>query len=284
MPIRPRPTESDNTRTMNKTRNGKIARLPKHVRNQLNSRLEDGQEGKQLVQWLNDLPEVKTTLQCHFSGRPINEQNLSDWKQGGYQDWLRHQQSCVFTQQLTEQAEDLQAQTPGVALSDRFATLVAVELAHVTEALLNQSDDPRERWRSLREVLQELGQLRRDDHQAARLFMDRERWDRETERLDQQEERREEGELKRRACAPFWGALEARSLAEVFGCGEVGRRVAALITELHHDLEPGILGFPMPTPSGPPAPPPPDQAESSPIKPDQGPQPHAASKTLPPPK
>jgi hypothetical protein len=36
---------------MNPTRNGKIARLPLAIREQLNSRLQDGEQGKKLVLW-----------------------------------------------------------------------------------------------------------------------------------------------------------------------------------------------------------------------------------------
>ena len=42
--------------------NGKIARLPHAIRNQLNLRLQDGEQGKNLVQWLNSLTEVKFVL------------------------------------------------------------------------------------------------------------------------------------------------------------------------------------------------------------------------------
>ncbi len=44
------------------TRNGKIARLSKQVRHDLNGRLQDGEPGKQLVEWLNRLPEVQEVL------------------------------------------------------------------------------------------------------------------------------------------------------------------------------------------------------------------------------
>ncbi len=37
------------------TRNGKIARLPKQVRDDLNDRLEDGAPGRQLASMLKDL-------------------------------------------------------------------------------------------------------------------------------------------------------------------------------------------------------------------------------------
>ena len=38
---------------MNMTRNGKIGRLPKAVREQVNRRLEKGEKGRTLVAWLN---------------------------------------------------------------------------------------------------------------------------------------------------------------------------------------------------------------------------------------
>ena len=67
---------------------GKIARLPAAVRAQINTRLHDGAQGKPIVQWLNSLPEVQKVLAEQFGGRPINEPNLSAWRQGGYQEWL----------------------------------------------------------------------------------------------------------------------------------------------------------------------------------------------------
>jgi hypothetical protein len=65
---------------------GKIARLPGGIRAQLNTRLHDGAEGKQIVLWLNSLPEVRKILAQHCDGRPISEQNLSQWRQGGYEE------------------------------------------------------------------------------------------------------------------------------------------------------------------------------------------------------
>ena len=69
------------------TRNGKIARLPKAVRDTLNRRLRDGEPGKRLVAWLNPQPEVQAVLAAEFGGRPITENNLSEWKTGGFREW-----------------------------------------------------------------------------------------------------------------------------------------------------------------------------------------------------
>jgi hypothetical protein len=235
------------------SRNGKIARLPKPARLQLNRRLEDGQQGKQLVEWLNSLPEVKDTLQSLFNGRPISEQNLSEWKQGGYQDWLQHQESCGLVQRLAEQVQDLAAEAGDQSVSDRFAALLAIELVRVGEALLKETADPAERWRRLRGLLQGLGQLRRDDHHAARLRIDQDRWHREADRLDEQKAERQTAELKRRACAPL---------------------LAALLAEVQQDLPPGTLACREDSPQDSLDPIQPGQSESNLIKPDQTSPPH----------
>lgn len=69
------------------TRRGKIARLPKEIREELNRRLENGEQGARLVEWLNGLPEVKAILEKDFEGQAINEPNLTQWRNGGFLDW-----------------------------------------------------------------------------------------------------------------------------------------------------------------------------------------------------
>src|SRR5260370_12369239 len=66
---------------------GKIGGLPLDIREQLNRRLQDGEIGKDLVVWLNSVPEVQAVLKAEFGDRPVNEPNLSDWRTGGYEDW-----------------------------------------------------------------------------------------------------------------------------------------------------------------------------------------------------
>jgi hypothetical protein len=249
------------------TRNGKIARLPKHVRHQLNSRLEDGEPGKQLVEWLNGLPQVQEVLKLRFGGRPISEQNLSEWKQGGYLEWLKLQESRYLVQHLSEQAEDLEADAGDLAVSDRCATLLAVELARNAEALLQQNSDPRERWRNLQDLLKAVGQLRRDDHQAARLRLEQDRWNREAERLEEQANEREIKALKQRADAPLWDITG--SLAQIFGSGKPGPQLASMLKDLNLNSAPGTRPNPNQAPPQSTAPIQANPTESNPIKPDQ---------------
>src|ERR1039458_9199072 len=95
------------------TRTGKIARLPREIREQLNRRLQDGQPGTQLVAWLNALPEAQAMLEREFVGCSISEQNLSEWKQGGYRDWLARQEVLAQVRELAADAEELAGGTPG---------------------------------------------------------------------------------------------------------------------------------------------------------------------------
>ncbi|MGD0538334.1 MAG: hypothetical protein ABSC03_11910 [Verrucomicrobiota bacterium] len=160
-----------------KTRNGKIARLPLEVREQLNRRLDNGEPGKQLVEWLNARPEVQALLKAGFDGRPISEQNLSEWKQGGYRDWLKQQERREMVRQVTEDADQLDADAGGVEVSSRLSVVLAAELAQTAQELLDETTDRQERWERLQEVLTELASLRREDHKAGRLQLERERWE-----------------------------------------------------------------------------------------------------------
>ena len=89
------------------TRTGKIARLPREIREQLNRRLADGELQTHLVDWLNSLPEVEAVLKANFKGQPISEQNLSEWKQGGYRDWGLHQEIIGLVRQMDADADEL---------------------------------------------------------------------------------------------------------------------------------------------------------------------------------
>jgi len=69
-------------------RHGKIARLPFEIREELNTRLLNGETAIDLVPWLNAQPAVQSVLSVQFQEKPISEQNVSNWRQGGFCDWL----------------------------------------------------------------------------------------------------------------------------------------------------------------------------------------------------
>jgi hypothetical protein len=88
---------------MNRT--GKIARLPHDIREKLNRRLRDNLPGPKICEWVNRLPAAKVVC-AEFARRngkdksPINENQLSEWRRGGFQDWLREQRLLTDTREM----------------------------------------------------------------------------------------------------------------------------------------------------------------------------------------
>ena len=61
--------------------NGKIARLPQIIRDELNRRLDNREPTAITFEWLNVHPETQPVLNAEFGGRRINQQNLGNWCQ-----------------------------------------------------------------------------------------------------------------------------------------------------------------------------------------------------------
>ena len=75
---------------MNNRRTGKVARLPEAIRDHVNELLDDGAEYNRIIDYL---------AENGFPGfTPVN---LTNWKAGGYQDWLHH---CERLDQLALKA------------------------------------------------------------------------------------------------------------------------------------------------------------------------------------
>jgi hypothetical protein len=83
---------------------GKIACFPHQIREELNLRLFNGQQGPEVLPWLNGLPPVKEILAARFNAIPVNDQNLTNWRQGGYQRWLAEQKKLNAMKNLGEYA------------------------------------------------------------------------------------------------------------------------------------------------------------------------------------
>ncbi|HWW03552.1 MAG TPA: hypothetical protein VNZ64_27865 [Candidatus Acidoferrum sp.] len=79
----------------NLRRNGKIARLPKETRDMLNHMLDDGLPYHIIIDELGE------------PGRGLNTQNITNWVQGGYQDYLKHQDAIDRAKVQVELAIDL---------------------------------------------------------------------------------------------------------------------------------------------------------------------------------
>ena len=151
-------------------RRGKIARLPHEVREELNLRLRDGMPGKALVDWLNSLPTVQAVLAGEFEGKPIREQNLSEWRHGGYREWLAGEAAIVEVREIVS-AGQKSGGPNHVRVNDRLGAWVALKYAAATA----DSDPCKPDWKSLRETCQDVTKLRREDHAAMELRLKAER-------------------------------------------------------------------------------------------------------------
>jgi hypothetical protein len=87
--------------------NGKIARLPAGVRDEINDRLYNGKSGSEILAWLNELPAVKEILATQFDNTPVSPANLSNWRVTGFQRWLKQQESLSSMKNTAKYAGDL---------------------------------------------------------------------------------------------------------------------------------------------------------------------------------
>src|SRR5437016_5555996 len=121
-----------------RARTGKIARLPEPIRQQLNRHLHNGLSGREIVAWLNEQPVVKQVMAERFGGWPISEHNLSEWRHGGYQDWLRDLETRARVLQLTEKYEHVESEG---RLGRRAESIAVAELVDTLDQLHKIKDD-----------------------------------------------------------------------------------------------------------------------------------------------
>jgi hypothetical protein len=160
--------------TFETTHNGKIGRLPRNIRDELNRRLEKSEPARPILTWLNALPDVQAVLASGFEGSPISEQNLSNWRQGGYQHWLKHQESRDLVRELSQNAAELATAADGVEAANHLSAVLVAELAVSARDALSAITDPAEHCARLQELLQTLACVRRQDCSSGRLAIDRE--------------------------------------------------------------------------------------------------------------
>jgi hypothetical protein len=117
---------------------------------------------------------------------------------GGYQDWLQLQESRLAIHTLKEQHTEL-CEVNGAGLAEQMGTILAAELASLTQRLFAEKGDLEERWKLLREALRELSRLRRDEQRRDEVTLKRERWEHELENKDHEEEMKQM-EREKRSC------------------------------------------------------------------------------------
>jgi hypothetical protein len=215
------------------SRNGKIARLPHGIREELNERLHDGEDGSGLLDWLNGLPEVAEVLKTQFAGNPISKQNLSEWRLGGYREWAAKQELLAHAAHISDCAGDLESeiqQTRDNLLVDDLAAVMAAKYAGLISEWNGTVDSAFEaRLRVFRALCHDIVELQRSMHGATK--QNRE-WLRTLEDNHQRDLKRE----KERILAPIWAKLQEGTIAKLFGGGDAGQKIAEMITAVKFDL------------------------------------------------
>jgi hypothetical protein len=159
-----------------KSRHGKIACLPASIREELNHRLANGELGTHLLVWLNQHPDVRAVLTARFCDRPINQPNLTHWRQGGFREWhARHI--------LLEEARSTGRHTAKLAkacgpVTDHLAKLLASRYATAIAEWDGRPDSPAFQLLSaLRALRHDIVALRRAEYNSSRHQLERERFD-----------------------------------------------------------------------------------------------------------
>jgi hypothetical protein len=114
-------------------RKGKIARLPRQTRDMINHMLDDGLPYPVIIEELGE------------TGEGLNTQNLTNWKHGGYQDWVKSQEIIECAKAQVEAATDLLRETGHVDVSKIYDACNHVAAAQLFHALLMQGEGALER-------------------------------------------------------------------------------------------------------------------------------------------
>ncbi|MGB8356433.1 MAG: hypothetical protein WCD79_21220 [Chthoniobacteraceae bacterium] len=153
-------------------RNGKIARLPYDLREKINFMLQAGLTAKIVLEAINGMPKVKELLDKFFLGNSLTEQNITNWRQGGYQEWLVGRDAKSVVNQMREEAMCLnsEALVGGGPITDTLATVMAARYATIIAKLdLNPQADVSRELEVFRNIIRDIRDLRKGDHTATRL-------------------------------------------------------------------------------------------------------------------
>jgi len=101
-------------------RTGKVARLPKAVRDKINHLMLDGRTYLEIIAALGP------------DGRDLNEDNLASWKSGGFLEFREEEKEFEAIRVRQEFAIDVARSTPGVSLCEATAKIM---IAQVLDAL-----------------------------------------------------------------------------------------------------------------------------------------------------
>ncbi len=169
----------------NNKRNGKIAKLPRALRDRINQAIDLGQSATSIAQHLNQLPEVKAMLNAHFEGKPISQQNLSEWKAGGYRDWQLRQELVLQHQEFTADVQELGRTAHGMA--DALFGMVTFDYARLIKNKDKETPESFEKKRkALSASVNDIARLCRCEVQTRNVVVQESRLERDREKTTEE--------------------------------------------------------------------------------------------------
>jgi hypothetical protein len=164
---------------------GFCVKVPKAIRDELNRRLQNGERARSLVAWLNSHPDVQPVIAAEFGGKPVREQNLSEWRNGGYQQFLQQQEVLEMARQLSADAGELQP--PGAPpLTDHIGVWLTARYLLAIRKQAEKNSDGEPDLQALREFCQDFVALQRGNNSAERLKIEQARVEREREKIEEE--------------------------------------------------------------------------------------------------
>jgi hypothetical protein len=157
------------------TGNGKIANLPSNIRDELNYRLNDGEPGSELVEWLNAKPEVIKVVTERFDGHPISEQNLSQWRTHGYRQWHAYRVILDELGTTSEHTEEIAA--TGIDFQKLRLSLTASYAEMLQRWIITPTDEMTYKLAVFKNITNAVATLHRTEIQDARIEIENRRLD-----------------------------------------------------------------------------------------------------------
>ncbi len=199
---------SDETLLTDNALKGKIARLPAKIREEVCSRVHDGQPGSKLLPWLNSLPEVKVIIDAQFEGVPVSDVNLSVWRRTGYQDWVKRRERVDRIRELSQVAADL-AKAGGGTIATGAANIASGKLLEMLEEIDNATEQKLSP-EALADITKSLAMMRAGDQTDVKLALEKRKLGQKDEEIQMDRAR-----FQRETCELFLQWFEKKQAVEI---------------------------------------------------------------------
>lgn len=125
-------------------RHGKIARLQKPHRDQVSHLLQNGASAQTVIEYVAGLVAAGERDADGAPVEPLNDVNVTLWRQGGYEDWLKEQRrledmrlrrDAAFEIITANEGAKIQEASLNIAASQLYEVLTEMDLAGLKDKL-----------------------------------------------------------------------------------------------------------------------------------------------------